>query len=410
MATFVSGRFGQVPDQPTGLRLFTVQIPHKRLRQPPPCYLTAWDGSTFLPLRTKSCGHEVISCLSVSESGTFLGLGTVTGSVAIYIAFSLQRLYYVKEAHGIVVTDVAFLPERGRGPELLGFHETALFSVAVDSRCQLHLLPSRIPVPARMLLPLAMRMLVLLPLSQAAPKDGTVSLDTEVQQLPLSNPFQPGQEQLRLLQNYLQGLERMEKEPEHMSREQVLLYLFALHDYDQSGQLDGLELLSMLTAALAPGAADFPIANPVILVVDKVLETQDLNGDGLMTPAELINFPGEAPRHTEPKEPPEPQDVGRQSPLAKSPSRQELQGALGPREDGAQVEATRESLEPVQEAGGQAEAEREARGPRAEAAGQEEASDAGKDAEKHHPGETLESKNTQNEFEVHVIQLENDEI
>nr|KAF6430101.1 prolactin regulatory element binding [Molossus molossus] len=136
-------RFGQVPDQPAGQRLFTVQIPHKRLRQPPPCYLTAWDGSTFLPLRTKSCGHEVISCLSVSESGTFLGLGTVTGSVAVYIAFSLQRLYYVREAHGIVVTDVAFLPEKGRGPELLGSHETALFSVAVDSRCQLHLLPSR---------------------------------------------------------------------------------------------------------------------------------------------------------------------------------------------------------------------------------------------------------------------------
>uniref|UniRef100_A0A8C9J975 Cell growth regulator with EF-hand domain 1 n=1 Tax=Panthera tigris altaica TaxID=74533 RepID=A0A8C9J975_PANTA len=65
----------------------------------------------------------------------------------------------------------------------------------------------------------------------------------------------------------------------------------------------------MLTAALAPGAADFPIANPVILVVDKVLETQDLNGDGLMTPAELINFPGEAPSHTEPKEPLEPQDL-----------------------------------------------------------------------------------------------------
>ncbi|XP_020010455.2 guanine nucleotide-exchange factor SEC12 isoform X2 [Castor canadensis] len=145
-------RYGQVPDQPRGLRLFTVQIPHKRLRQPPPCYLTAWDGSTFLPLRTRPCGHEVISCLSVSESGTFLGLGTVTGSVAIYIAFSLQRLYYVREAHGIVVTDVAFLPEKGRGPELLGSHETALFSVAVDSRCQLHLLPSRRSVPVWLLL------------------------------------------------------------------------------------------------------------------------------------------------------------------------------------------------------------------------------------------------------------------
>nr|XP_014705828.1 prolactin regulatory element-binding protein isoform X1 [Equus asinus] len=154
-------RFGQVPDQPAGLRLFTVQIPHKRLRQPPPCYLTAWDGSTFLPLRTRSCGHEVISCLSVSESGTFLGLGTVTGSVAIYIAFSLQRLYYVKEAHGIVVTDVAFLPEKGRGPELLGSHETALFSVAVDSRCQLHLLPSRRSVPVWLLLLLCVGLIVM---------------------------------------------------------------------------------------------------------------------------------------------------------------------------------------------------------------------------------------------------------
>ncbi|XP_012021771.1 prolactin regulatory element-binding protein isoform X2 [Ovis aries] len=154
-------RFGQVPDQPAGLRLFTVQIPHKRLRQPPPCYLTAWDASTFLPLRTRPCGHEVISCLSVSESGTFLGLGTVTGSVAIYIAFSLQRLYYVKEAHGIVVTDVAFLPEKGRGPELLGSHETALFSVAVDSRCQLHLLPSRRSAPVWLLLLLCVGLIVM---------------------------------------------------------------------------------------------------------------------------------------------------------------------------------------------------------------------------------------------------------
>ncbi|KAM9201463.1 guanine nucleotide-exchange factor SEC12 isoform 2-T2 [Dugong dugon] len=153
-------RFGRVPDQPARLRLFTVQIPHKRQRQPPPCYLTAWDGSTFLPLRTKSCGHEVISCLSVSESGTFLGLGMVTGSVAIYIAFSLQRLYYVREAHGIVVTDVAFLPEKGRGPELLGSHETALFSVAVDSRCQLHLLPSRRSVPVWLLLLLCVGLII----------------------------------------------------------------------------------------------------------------------------------------------------------------------------------------------------------------------------------------------------------
>uniref|UniRef100_A0A2K6TW74 Cell growth regulator with EF hand domain protein 1 n=1 Tax=Saimiri boliviensis boliviensis TaxID=39432 RepID=A0A2K6TW74_SAIBB len=255
--------------------------------------------------------------------------------------------------------------------------------------------------------------------------------DSEVQHQLLPNPFQPGPEQLRLLQSYLKGLERTEVKPEHLSREQVLLYLFALHDYDQSGQLDGLELLSMLTAALAPGAASSPTTNPVILIVDKVLETQDLNGDGLMTPAELINFPGEAPSHVEPREPlaPSPQEpraVGRQSLLAKSPLRQDTQEALGPREEAeGQVEAKTESLEPVQEPGGQAEADRdgpepigEAGGqaeaedvprPKGEAEGQAEARENGKEA-KELPGEILESKNTPNEFEVHLVQLENDEI
>ncbi|CAM2112500.1 unnamed protein product [Caretta caretta] len=145
-------RFGAVQDQAEELRLYTVQVPHKRERRPPPCYLTKWDGKSFLPLLTQPCGGEVISCLSISDSGTFLGLGTVTGSVAIHVSFSLQRLYYVKEAHGIVVTAVAFLPESRRGRELLVENEAALLSVAVDSRCKLHLLPPRRSFPMWLLL------------------------------------------------------------------------------------------------------------------------------------------------------------------------------------------------------------------------------------------------------------------
>ncbi|XP_074845182.1 guanine nucleotide-exchange factor SEC12 isoform X1 [Carettochelys insculpta] len=83
-------RFGAVPDQREALRLYTVQVPHKRGRRPPPCYLTKWDGASFLALLSQPCGAEVVSCLSISDSGTFLGLGTVTGSVAIYVSFSLQ--------------------------------------------------------------------------------------------------------------------------------------------------------------------------------------------------------------------------------------------------------------------------------------------------------------------------------
>lgn len=50
----------------------------------------------------------------------------------------LQKLYYVRESHGIVVTDLAFLPDSVKGKSLKGRNETAMLSVAVDSRCQVH--------------------------------------------------------------------------------------------------------------------------------------------------------------------------------------------------------------------------------------------------------------------------------
>ncbi|XP_072490091.1 cell growth regulator with EF hand domain protein 1 isoform X2 [Notamacropus eugenii] len=117
-----------------------------------------------------------------------------------------------------------------------------------------------------------------------------------------SNPFQSGPEQLRLLQNYLKGLGQASGDLEQLSREQVLLYLFALHDFDQSGQLDGLELLVMLKEALFPGAQASSSTAQVIKVVDKVLETQDLDRDGLVTPAELLTIPGDALGHKETQE------------------------------------------------------------------------------------------------------------
>lgn len=141
MYRYKSCRFAKVEDQKDALRLYTVQIPHKRDRKAPPCYITKWDGQAFLPLLTKPCGNEVISCLTVSDSGTFLGLGTVTGSVAIYIAFSLQKLYYIQESHGIVVTDLTFLPSKSKAKKV--DNEVVMLSVAVDSRCQMHAVGNR---------------------------------------------------------------------------------------------------------------------------------------------------------------------------------------------------------------------------------------------------------------------------
>ncbi|XP_059841380.1 prolactin regulatory element-binding protein [Hypanus sabinus] len=143
MYRYQACRFGKVEDNQEALRLYTVQIPHKRERKPLQCYISKWDGNNFLPLLTRPCGNEVISAMTVSDLGTFIGLGTVTGSVAIYIAFSLQQVYYMRETHGIVVTDLAFLPDVRQAREMTGESEAALLSVAVDSRCKLHLVPSR---------------------------------------------------------------------------------------------------------------------------------------------------------------------------------------------------------------------------------------------------------------------------
>ncbi|XP_031807247.1 cell growth regulator with EF hand domain protein 1 isoform X2 [Sarcophilus harrisii] len=142
----------------------------------------------------------------------------------------------------------------------------------------------------------------LVPMDQAAPKDGAARIEAEAGLDLPSNPFESGQEQFGLLQNYLKGLGQASGDLEHLSREQVLLYLFALHDFDQSGQLDGLELLAMLKEALFPGVQASSSTSQVIRVVDKVLETQDLDRDGLVTPAELLTLPGGALRYKEPQE------------------------------------------------------------------------------------------------------------
>ncbi|XP_028653036.1 prolactin regulatory element-binding protein [Erpetoichthys calabaricus] len=160
MYRYQACRFGRVEDNKEALRLYTIQVPNKRDRKPPPCYITKWDGRTFLPLLTQPCGNEVISCLAISDYGTFLGLGTVTGSVAIYISFSLQRLYYVKEAHGIVVTDLAFIPETKSSRQLIGENEAVMLSVAVDSRCKLHSLPNRRSFPVWFVLLICALMIV----------------------------------------------------------------------------------------------------------------------------------------------------------------------------------------------------------------------------------------------------------
>ncbi|XP_014880476.1 cell growth regulator with EF hand domain protein 1 [Poecilia latipinna] len=106
----------------------------------------------------------------------------------------------------------------------------------------------------------------------------------------LINPFGSGEEERRLLQSYIQqSLRNSQGSPDITSWEQEVFFLFRLYDYDRSGFLDGLEIMKLLSDynshhALGPEANEH-----VVSMVDFLLQTQDLNQDGLLDPSELLS-------------------------------------------------------------------------------------------------------------------------
>ncbi|XP_061846796.1 cell growth regulator with EF hand domain protein 1 [Colius striatus] len=109
------------------------------------------------------------------------------------------------------------------------------------------------------------------------------------------DPLSPELLTLPLLQSTVRRLGPPERDMEAMTWEQALLYLFALHDYDRSGRLDGLELLQLLGTVLAQRDEGRLPPEAVAALVDQALERQDLSRDGLLELAELLLLPGWGP-------------------------------------------------------------------------------------------------------------------
>ncbi|XP_071273251.1 cell growth regulator with EF hand domain protein 1 [Agelaius tricolor] len=140
---------------------------------------------------------------------------------------------------------------------------------------------------------LLLLLLVLLgPAAWAAPRAGTNRPELPVATVvdPHPNPLSPEPPALLLLRSAVQSLGPPEQDVQAMTREQALLYLFVLHDHDQSRRLDGLELLQLLGTVLAQAGGQ-PEPDMVAALVDQALARQDLNGDGLLDPSELLDPP-----------------------------------------------------------------------------------------------------------------------
>ncbi|KAF5289046.1 hypothetical protein FQA39_LY03925 [Lamprigera yunnana] len=92
---------------------------------------------------------ESLSALAVRDDGRFVALGTMfSGSVSIYVAFSLQRVLHVPGAHSMFVTGLEFLPVSSDPKTVNSIAEAAVLSISVDNQVCIHSLPFRSTLPA----------------------------------------------------------------------------------------------------------------------------------------------------------------------------------------------------------------------------------------------------------------------
>ncbi|KAL1441108.1 hypothetical protein MTO96_008850 [Rhipicephalus appendiculatus] len=143
---FRACRFGIVEGDKSNYRLFTISNPVVRKKPASRCYLTKWDLRRQALEKIQPMGTDVLSSLAVSEDGRFLGIGHLSGTVEVYIAFSLQRLYRAEHAHNIFVTGLEFLKSCDETRRLAGNYDASLISISVDN----HIVAHHIPYPATM--------------------------------------------------------------------------------------------------------------------------------------------------------------------------------------------------------------------------------------------------------------------
>ncbi|KAG8294650.1 hypothetical protein J6590_098578 [Homalodisca vitripennis] len=144
-------RYGRVEEDPKRSRLFLICNPASRVGRQV-AYIHLWDTTQSRVTRSATV-DESLSALAVRDDGRFLAVGTMfTGSVSIYIAFSLQRVLNVKEAHSMFVTGLEFLPAVSEETSITTVSEAAVISISVDNRVCIHNLPYRRTLPSWLVL------------------------------------------------------------------------------------------------------------------------------------------------------------------------------------------------------------------------------------------------------------------
>ncbi|XP_011504856.1 PREDICTED: prolactin regulatory element-binding protein [Ceratosolen solmsi marchali] len=91
---------------------------------------------------------ENLSELAISDDGKFVAVGTMSsGTVDMFIAFSLQRVLHVPGAHNMFITNLEFLSTKLDGPAITSNSEAAVISCSIDNKICIHSIPYRYVLP-----------------------------------------------------------------------------------------------------------------------------------------------------------------------------------------------------------------------------------------------------------------------
>ncbi|RWS17556.1 prolactin regulatory element-binding protein-like protein, partial [Dinothrombium tinctorium] len=136
-------RYGVVENNMNNFKIFTILNPVVRQKPPHLSYLCKWDSKKYITEKIVPVGAEVLSAMTISDDGRFVGIGSLSGTIYVYISFSLQKLYHMPRAHNIFVTGVEFLQTCRETQNLTGDKDASLISISVDNHIVAHHIPKQ---------------------------------------------------------------------------------------------------------------------------------------------------------------------------------------------------------------------------------------------------------------------------
>lgn len=136
-------RYASIEGKADRYRLFTLSNPFGKAGKQKG-FLQQWNIETGR-LNNIVGIDESLSALAVRDDGRFVAVGTMfSGSVSIFIAFSLQKVLHVPGAHSMFVTGLEFIPVLVKdAPPISSDTEASVVSYSVDNRICIHSLQYR---------------------------------------------------------------------------------------------------------------------------------------------------------------------------------------------------------------------------------------------------------------------------